>query len=113
MKTKFKSRTNLRKIRNLHDLELEKARLQLELVKSEEQIHISYKRLLDQLTFRNIIQKVADEVTMTTTVVSKAIAIGKDIFGKIRKKKKKWKERHESAPVMPGEQVDQQDPPLT
>ena len=112
MKTKFKSRTNIRKIRTLHELEMEKARLQVELVKAEEQISSGYRHLKDHFSFRNIIKKATDEINMTTNVVSKAVAIGKDIFGKLKKKKNKWKERHKSATASPDTETVQQDPSL-
>ena len=112
MKTKFKTRSNIRKIRTLHELEMEKARLQVELVKTEEQISSAYRHLMDHFSFRNIIKKTADEINMTTNVVSKAVAIGKDIFGKVKKKKKKWKERHKSATTTPDTEPVQPSPPF-
>ena len=110
MKTKFKSRTNLRRVRSYNDLELEKARLKIELIKTEEQIRSNYKHLADQLSIRNLVKRMTDEITMTKNVVSNAISIGKDIFANIKKKKKRWKNRHNPSPAPEDEQVTLQDP---
>ena len=101
MNTRFRSRTHLRKIRSFHELELEKVRLQQELLNAEEKLNASYKHLTEQFTFRNIVARLIDELTTTSAAVSKAITVGKELFGAFKKKKKKWKERREARQAQP------------
>ena len=75
-------------IRSLKDLDLERQRLKLEIMKSEEHIHSDYRHLIHALTFRNIAQSVLGNVTHTTSVLSKAFSFGRAIMAKRKKKKK-------------------------
>jgi hypothetical protein len=88
MTMKTKPRHKIRKLRSLHDLELEKARLKLEAVKREEQIKGNYRNLVDALTFKNLWHNLSNEISMTTSAVSTAFSVGKTILGKLKKKKK-------------------------
>jgi hypothetical protein len=97
----MKNRTSykIRKIRSLHDLELEKARLKLESMKIEEQIKGNYRNLVGVLSIRGLIQLLTSEITLTKTAVSTAFSIGKSLIEKFRKRKKnKDKAKSTSAP---------------
>ena len=86
---KNKTRTNIRKIRSLHELHAEKLRLEEELHRTEEGINSGYRHILDAFSFRNILKTVTDDIAITTTAFSKAFSLGKKLFGKLKKKKKK------------------------
>jgi hypothetical protein len=83
----------IRKIRSFRELEREKARLKMEIVKTESNIKGKYRHLLDALTFRNLFHTVAEDIALTSSVFSKAYEIGKNIFGRRKKKKKKKNEQ--------------------
>ena len=88
---KHKIKSNIRKVRSLDDLRSEKQRLKSELHKAEEGIHSGYHHILDLLSFRNILKTVTDDIVTSSTVASKAFAVGKKLFEKVKKKKKKKK----------------------
>jgi hypothetical protein len=106
MNTRFKSRTHLRRVSSMHELELEKARLKMELVRVEEKIHYNYKNLAEQFTLKNLLSRVVEELAMTSVAVSKAVTIGKDLFSAFKKKKKKWKERREGIQPVENPEMD-------
>jgi hypothetical protein len=78
------------KIHSLKDLEMEKQRLKLEILKAENHIQTDYHNLLHAFTFKNIASNMIQDISATSTVVSKAFSIGKSLFS--RKKKKKQRE---------------------
>jgi hypothetical protein len=86
MKRMNKYRSSVHKVRTLHDLELEKAKMEMELFKSEETIKSSYRQLLQRLTFRNLAGTLVDEVS--TGTLARAISIGKSFLEKRKKKKR-------------------------
>lgn len=88
MTMKNKTHYKIRGIRSLHDLELEKVRLKMELLKREEAIKGNYRNIVDALTFRNLLQHLSSEITKTTSAVSTAFSVGKSIFGAFKRKKK-------------------------
>ena len=88
MTMKNKTHHKIRKLRSLHDLELEKVRLKFEALKIEEQIKGNYRNLVDALTFRNLFQHLSNEISMTKSAVSTAFSVGKTILEKFKKKKK-------------------------
>jgi len=94
MKTKNRYRIKTGRIRSLQDLELEKAKLEMELFKSEDTIKRNYHDLLHRLTFRNLAGTIVDEVATGTSTLSRAISLGKSFLEK-RKKKKREKARTE------------------
>jgi hypothetical protein len=89
MTTKDRDRHKIRTIRNLNDLKIEKIRLKGETLRVEERIHGNYRGIVEAFTLRNMIQRLATELTTTTSVVSSAFTLGKSIIGSFRKKKKK------------------------
>jgi len=90
-------RLSSKRIRSLHDLELEKAKLEVEILKSEETIRSSYRHLIHRLTFRNLAGTLTDEIAARTSVLSKVISVGKSFLEKRKKKKKEKVRREESA----------------
>jgi hypothetical protein len=86
----MKNRTSykIHKIRSLHDLELEKARLKLESLKVEEQIKGNYRNLIGILSIRGLVQLFTSEISLTKSAVSAAFSVGKTIVEKFRKRKK-------------------------
>jgi hypothetical protein len=100
---KNRSPHTIGKIKSLEDLKLEKARLQMDILKKENQIQSDYRQILDRLTLRNIFLRLKEDIALTTDVTSKVISVGKRIFGK--KKKKKKNIEGENAPSLPPESV--------
>jgi len=91
MKTNKRYKVRPERIRSLRDIELEKTRLQLEIMKAEESIHSDYRRILDSFTLKNLATGLVEDISMTSGIVSKAFGIGKTFFA--RRKKKKIKEK--------------------
>jgi hypothetical protein len=89
---KYRSKTNIRKIRSLKDLHSEKLRLKEELLRSEEGIVSNYHQIREALSFRNILKTVTDDVAVASTAFSKAFSFGKTLLRKVKKKKKKGKQ---------------------
>ena len=100
---KNRAHYKIHKLRSLHDLELEKARLKFEALKKEDQIKGNYKYIVDALTFRNLLQHLSNEISMTTSAVSTAFSVGKKIIGKFKKRKKNKDDssKSPSAPIEP------------
>lgn len=92
MKTTNRYKVTAGNIHSMKDLEMEKKRLRLEILKTETYIQSDYHNLLHAFTFRNLASTVIEDLSATTNVVSKAFAVGKALFG--RKKKK-----HKTEPV--------------
>jgi len=98
MKSKTNYRLSSKRIRSLHDLELEKAKLEVEILKSEESIRSGYRQVLHRLTFRNLAGSLVEELSSRTSVLATAISVGKSFLEK-RKKKKKAKEKAKTEEV--------------
>jgi hypothetical protein len=75
------------KIHSLEDIRLEKLRLRMEILKTETNIHQGYRDILDALSFRNIATTMINDVTASSTLISKALSYGKTFIEKRRKKK--------------------------
>jgi hypothetical protein len=102
---KNKSRSNIRKIRSLHDLHSEKLRLKGELAKTEERITSDYHHILDAFTLHHILTSVTQDFTFASNTFSKVLSFGKSLIGKVKKKKKKIKGGQQEE-IKPGEQTD-------
>ena len=89
MKNSYKSK--IRRIRSLHDLQSERHRLEGALQETEQGIHSHYLHIREALSFRNILQTVANEIALTTNAFSKTVTVGKKLFGGFKRKKKKKK----------------------
>ena len=94
MRTSKISRTNFRKIHSMNDLRLEKARLQTEVVRTEEKIKGNYRHIRDAFTLRNIFATVTTEL-QGSSILAKVITYGREWLSKRKKKKKK---QHQPAP---------------
>ena len=88
-------------IKSLEDLKLEKARLELDILKKENQIHSDYRQIFDRLTFRNVFRSIKDDIALTTNITSKVISVGKRLFGKKKRKNKVIKGKND--PLLPVE----------
>jgi hypothetical protein len=101
MKTNKIQRSTIRKIHSMHELQLEQARLKLELVRTEDKIKANYRHILSAFSLRNIFSTVTTELSSTSSVISKAFTLGKNLLARRKKKKKGSK-----APEKTDEQVD-------
>lgn len=81
--------SGIRKVRSFEELKNEKARLRMESLKTKEGIRSDYRRILNEFTFSKIVGTVAEQLASSTSVLSKAFTAGKNLFSKIRHKKKK------------------------
>ena len=88
MTSKNRTRHQIRNIRSLRDLKAEKTRLREEALRLEEKIDGNYKDILSAFTLKSIIQRLTNELSMTSTVVSTAFSLGKSLISKFKKKKK-------------------------
>lgn len=87
MKTSKRYIVKAEKIHSLHDLSLEKERLRFEIMKTEENIHSGYRNILEAFTLKNLASTMIDEISTTSTVMSKAFAFGQSFMSKRKKKK--------------------------
>jgi hypothetical protein len=71
----------------MHELQLEKARLKLELIRTEDKIKSNYRHILFAFSLRNIFSTVTTELS-TSSILSKAFTLGKNWLGSRKKKKK-------------------------
>lgn len=92
MKTNNRYRVKASRINSLDDLRREKMRLRMEIVRTEEHIHTGYREIIAALTFRNLANHLVQDLTTTSSIVSKTIAIGK-VFLTRRKKKRHDREQ--------------------
>jgi hypothetical protein len=75
------------KIHSLDDIKMEKLRLRLEIMKTEESIHSGYREILQALTFKNIATTVISDVSASSSVLTKMFAFGKAVMARQKKKK--------------------------
>jgi hypothetical protein len=87
MKTHNRYLVKPSKIHSLKDIELEKQRLRLEILKKEQDIHEGYRDILHALSPRNIASSLVNDVATSSTIVSKAFSVGKAFLSKRKKKK--------------------------
>jgi len=90
MKTNKFRRSTIREIHSMHGLQLEKARVKMELVKTEDKIKANYRHILSAFSLRNIFSTVTTELTSTSSILSNVFTLGKNWLSR-RKKKKKQK----------------------
>jgi hypothetical protein len=76
------------RINSLAELQMEKERVKMEIMRKETEIHSDFRNIVQALTFRNIVSNLADNITVQSAVLSKAITFGKALFSKRKKKKK-------------------------
>ncbi len=91
MKTNKFRRSTIREIHSMHGLQLEKVRVKMELMRTEDNIKTSYRRILSAFTLRNIFSTVTTELISTSSILSNVFVLGKSWLSR-RKKKKKDKE---------------------
>ncbi len=91
MKTNKIQRSTIRKIHSMHELQLEQARLKLELVKTEDKIKATYHHILFAFSLRNIFSTVTTELISTSSILSNVFALGKNLLSRRKKKKKEIK----------------------
>jgi hypothetical protein len=77
-----------RRIRTLHQLQLEKARLKTDLVRSEDKIKSNYKAILSAFALKNLISTFS-ELTGTPSFISQFVSLGVNWLAARKKKKKK------------------------
>jgi len=87
MKTNNIQRSKIRKINSMHELQLEKARLKLELIKTEDNIKNNYRHILSAFSLRNIFSMATTELTSSSSILFNAFTIGKNWLNRLKKKK--------------------------
>jgi hypothetical protein len=75
------------KLQSLEDIRLEKMRLRLEILKTENNIHEGYRDILHALSPKNVVGSVINDITGSSTLVAKAFSFGKMLMEKRKKKK--------------------------
>jgi hypothetical protein len=105
MKTNKVQRSKIREIHSMHELQLEKARLQLELVRTEDKIKGNYRHILSAFSLRNIFTTVTD-LTSPTSIVTKAFTLGKNWLSRRNKKRKEAKTKEKAAEAKDDEMAD-------
>jgi hypothetical protein len=95
MKTNKDQRIRIREIHSMHELKLERARLELELVKTEEKIKTNYKNVLHAFSLGNIFSTVTSELSTSSSILAKTVNLGLNWVAMRKKKKKKKQEKLE------------------
>jgi hypothetical protein len=75
------------KIHSLDDIRIEKLRLRLEIMKTEENIHAGYRDILSALSPRNLATTLINDVAASSSVLTKAFSFGQSLLSKRKKKK--------------------------
>jgi len=88
MKKSRHLKSRMASIRTLKELRDEKSRLRSELIDTEDDIRENYRDLIDALTFRNIINTIAEEIISTNLVVSQVYSMIKPLFKRKKKNKR-------------------------
>jgi hypothetical protein len=87
MKTTKRYKVKSEKIHSLNDLSVEKQRLRFEITKTEENIHAGYREIIQALTLKNLVSTMVNDLSSTSSIVSKAFVIGQTFMAKRKKKK--------------------------
>lgn len=74
-------------IHSLHDIKMEKLRLRLEIMKTEENIHAGYRDIMQALSFKNLAGSLVNEISASSTILTRAFSFGKAVMSKRKKKK--------------------------
>ena len=77
MKTTKRYLVKSEKIHSLKEIEMEKQRLRLEILKTEANIHAEYHSILNALTFKNIASNVIGNISPASTIISSPQAMKK------------------------------------
>lgn len=80
MKTNNKPNHPTHRIHSLRDLELEKTRLNFEILKVEEKIRYDFRRIVEIFTFRQVFRVVTHDLSLTSKAISKGFSIVKGFF---------------------------------
>ena len=75
----------------MNELKLEKVRLRLELVRTEDKISTNYRNIRSAFTLRNIFSTITNEIATPSSFLMKAFTLWKDWLGRRKKKKKEGK----------------------
>ncbi len=87
----------------MHELQLEKERLKLELVKKEVEIKTNYRHIISAFSLRNIFTTVTTELASPSSIASKVFTLGKNWLSR-RKKKKKAKTAQKAGETVKSEE---------
>jgi hypothetical protein len=87
MKTTKRYIVKAEKIHSLKDIEIEKQRLRIEIMRTENSIQADYHNILHALTLKNIASNMINDIAATSGVLSKAFSFGKSLMAKRKKKK--------------------------
>lgn len=98
-KIKNKPAYKVGKIRSIDDLKLERAKLEFEILKTEDEIKGNYHEIIDAFTFRNLFHTISNDINTSKNVISKVYEVGKNVFGRKKKKKKNQPAEPETQPA--------------
>jgi hypothetical protein len=82
-----------RRIKTLHDLELEKQRLQFEILKVEERMKFDFRRVYEYFTLRQAFRIVTNDLSLTGKAFSRGFSIVRNLLSR-RKNNNSSKTRH-------------------
>jgi hypothetical protein len=96
-------RSKIRRIKSMNELKLEKVRLRLELVRTEDKISNNFKNIRSAFTLRNIFSTITNEIATPSSFLMKAFTLWKDWMGRRKKKKKEGKKERKGGEMVGGE----------
>ena len=80
-------RSKIREIHSMHELQLEKARLKMEVVRAEEKIKGNYRNILAAFSLKNIVSTVTTEIVNPASVAGKLFNFGKNWLSRRKKRR--------------------------
>jgi hypothetical protein len=98
MKTSNRYTVKPGNIHSLEDIRLEKMRLRLEILKTETSIHEGYRDILQALSLKNLATSIINDISTSSTMVTRAFSFGKSL---LEKRKKKKQDRMKEVPGNP------------
>jgi hypothetical protein len=86
-------RSNIREIHSMHELQLEKARLKMEVVRAEEKVKGNYRNIIAAFSLKNIVSTVTTELVNPSSLAAKAFTIGRNWLVKRKKRRQAVKRK--------------------
>ncbi len=87
MKTSKRYKVKSGNIHSLKDIEMEKQRLRIEILKTEASINTSYRNILYSFSIKHLAETMINDISATSSVLSKAFTFGKSLMAGRKKKK--------------------------
>ena len=86
-------RSKIREIHSMHELQLKKARLKMEVMMAEEKVKGNYRNIIAAFSLKNIVSTITTELVNPSSLAAKAFTLGRNWLAKRKKKRQAIKEK--------------------